>query len=252
MKTIVTAGKGGTGKSMILSHLLRRHILGNGFGKVLVVDADPHQSLATLLGAQSSPTLGALRHQHSIELKTGQGLKGIGRRDFARQLAQEAIVAIEGADLLVMGHNEQPGCQCVVNNLLGSTLDAVAEDYDLVVVDNEAGIEPIGRHDWPLDYLLLVSGPRPMELDVIRQILDRRRDVGRGIGCACLLLNRSLAGQEIGADIPRETGLIGTLPYSESLALYETPDEAWLDALHRAWANVYSLMMGKKLQGSRL
>ena len=251
MKTIVTAGKGGTGKSMILSHLLRRHILGSGFGRVLVVDADPHRSLATLLGVRSPATLGELRHRYEAELRTGQGLEGVGRSDFAKQLAQEAIVAIEGADLLAMGHNEQPGCQCVVNNLLGSTLDAVARDYDLVVVDNEAGIEPIGRHDWYLDYLLLISGPRPMELDVIRQILDRRRDVGRGIGCACLLFNRSLAGQEIGADIPRETGLIGTLPYSESLAIRETPDEAWLDALQRAWGNMYLKMPGRNYEGAR-
>lgn len=251
MKTIVTAGKGGTGKSMILSHLLRRHILGNGFGKVLVVDADPHQSLAMLLGAQSSPTLGELRHQHGIELKTGQGLKGMGRRDFARQLAQEAIVAIEGADLLVMGHNNQPGCQCVVNNILGTTLDAVAGDYDLVIVDNEAGIEPIGRHDWPLDYLLLVSGPRPMELDVVRQILKRRSDVKRETGCACLLFNRSLAGQAMEAEIPAETALLGDLPYSPSLAMYETPDDAWLDALERAWRNMLDIMQRKKRVGIR-
>lgn len=248
MKTIVTAGKGGTGKSTILLHLLKRHIIGNGFGRLLVVDADPHQSLTFLLGAQPQATLGKLRHQHGLALKTGQGLEALTRREFARELAQEAIVPISGADLLVMGHNDQPGCQCVVNNILESTLDSVAADYDLVVVDNEAGIEPIGRHAWRMDYLLLTSGVRPLEMDVIEQILERRRSVGREIGCACLLFNRVQAEQVLHADIPRETALLGSLPYCESLVLHEQPDEIWLAALDQAWKNLALIIQKNRLQ----
>ena len=248
MKTIVTAGKGGTGKSMILAHLLKRHILKNDFGRVLIVDADPHQSLTFLLGAQPQATLGELRHRHGLDLKTGQGLEAISRREFARQLAQEAIVPIEGADLLVMGHNDQPGCQCVVNNILGSTLDSVAADYDWVIVDNEAGIAPIGRHAWRIDYLLLTSSLRPLEMDVIHKILERRRDVQREIGCACLLLNRVETASSTSAKVPDETALLGSLPFSRSMAVDEIPDSHWLSAIDRAWRSFEMLLWKEKLQ----
>ena len=248
MKTIVTAGKGGTGKSMILAHLLERHLLQRDFGRILVVDADPHQSLTLLLGAAPRATLGELRHQHRLALKTGQGLDALSRRDFARQLAQEAIIPIQGADLLVMGHNDQPGCQCVVNTILGSTLDSIAEDYDWVIVDNEAGIEPIGRHGWKMDYLLLISSLRPLEIDVVHKILERRRDVQREIGCACLLLNRDEPTAQRIAKLPAETALLGSLPFSRGLAIREEPDEAWLMALDQAWGNFERVLWKQRLQ----
>jgi CO dehydrogenase maturation factor len=245
VKTIVTAGKGGTGKSMILNHLLQRHVLSGYLGRILVVDADPHQSLTRLLEAEPRATLGELRHRYAAELSSGKGLGKQSRRDFARELAQDATVAIEGADLLVMGHDPDPGCQCVVNNILGSTLDNLAVAYDWVIVDNEAGIEPIGRHGWRMDYLLLISSPRPLEMDVIHKILQRRRDVQRELGCACLLLNR---GGKLQGKIPSGTALLGSLPFSVKLATEELPDEVWLSALDQAWKNFAVLIWKQKLQ----
>ena len=249
MQTIVTAGKGGTGKSLTISHLLKRHILGNGFGKVLVVDADPHQSLTHHLGAKPEKTLGELRHMHKSELKSGQGLENMSRQAFARLLAEQAILPIEGGDLLVMGRNDEPGCQCVVNTILGRALDAVASEYDLVVVDNEAGIEPIGRHAWPVDHLLLFSSPKETELDVAWQILDRANEANRWIGSAYLILNRAHEGQDlrlVSADQRvTSTAVLGTLPYSEKLDREERPDEAWLAALDHVWDFVHGRIKQK-------
>jgi CO dehydrogenase maturation factor len=254
MKTqiIVTAGKGGTGKSMTISHLLKRHILGNGFGRILVVDADPHQSLTRLLGVKSKTNLGELRHKYVQELKTGVGLGDTSRRDFARQLAQEAIIPIEGGDLLVMGHNNQPGCQCVVNNILGNTLDAIASQYHLIVVDNEAGVEPIGRHGWPVDYMLLFSSPKEMELEVAWKILARAREVKRQIGFTGLLLNRTHVGQNLNIVYSGpHTAVLGTLPYSEQLDREEHPDEAWLIRLDQAWHYLEGMILQKGFQIGR-
>jgi CO dehydrogenase maturation factor len=255
MKTqiIATAGKGGTGKSMTLSHILKRHILGNGFGPVLVVDADPHQSLAHLLGVNPKTNLGKLRHQYAQELKTGLGLGETSRRDFARQLAEEALIPIEGGDLLVMGHNDQAGCQCVVNNILGNTLDAIASQYSLIVIDNEAGIEPIGRHNWPVDYLLLFSSPKEMELEVAWKILERASEVKRKIGFTGLLLNRTHVGQNLSAVYSGpHTAVLGTLPYSEQLDQEERPDETWLASLDQAWHYLEGMILQQGVQTGHL
>lgn len=243
MRTIIiTAGKGGTGKSTIIAHLLKRHILGNGLGSVLVVDADPHQSLTHYLGIKPKTTLGDLRRQHERALKSGQGLERMSRQEFAREITENAVTSIEGGDLLVMGRNSDPGCQCVVNNILGRALDVLADQYALIVVDNEAGIEQIGRHAWPVDHLLLFSSPKKTELDVAWQILGRASESKRWIGSAYLILNRVHKGQDmrfVSADHRvTSTVVLGALPYSKRLDQEERPDEAWLNALDRVWTYV--------------
>ena len=150
MKTIITAGKGGTGKSMTLAHLLEQFILPEALGRVLAIDADPHQSLSNLLlanhnGHEPVSTLGDLRHSHLEDLRRGRPLK-MGRGELAQVLVKETVKSLPGGDLLVMGRNDQAGCQCVVNALLGRALDALREQYDWILVDNEAGIEHLGRH----------------------------------------------------------------------------------------------------------
>jgi CO dehydrogenase nickel-insertion accessory protein CooC1 len=73
MKTIITAGKGGTGKTVFLCHLLQRHALAKLAGRILVVDADPHQSLTDLLGVRPPETLGGLKKQNEQALKRALG-----------------------------------------------------------------------------------------------------------------------------------------------------------------------------------
>jgi CO dehydrogenase maturation factor len=164
-------------------------------------------------------------------------------------LAQEAITPISGGDLLVMGHNDEPGCQCVVNHILGSALDAVAAEYDLVIVDNEAGIEQIGRHAWPINFLLLMSSPKPLELDVALQILKRARETQRRIDTPCLILNRAFNGQDYQTYSRQilqgeytNVAVLGSLPYSQQLALSEEPDDAWLAALDDVWSRLAWLL----------
>ena len=237
MFTLMTAGKGGTGKSMILAHLLMRHIFSDLPGRKLVVDADPHQSLARLLGVEPKTTLGMLRQEHDLILRRGVGLESLSRQDFALDLAHQALTPLEhgDADLLVMGRNTERGCQCVVNNILGRTLDALANDYDWVVIDNEAGIEHIGRHTWPVDVLLLVASPKPLDLDVAARILAHAQETGRVLRTVWLLINRQ---RDQNRDLSAETWpapFLGNLPYSVALDTVDQPDDAWLLALDALW-----------------
>ncbi len=238
MNVLMTAGKGGTGKSMILAHLLRRRVLTYLPGPILVVDADPHQSLTRLLGIRPRATLGELRHRHNLSLRRGAGLEALSRRDFAAALAHQAVQPLnEHADLLVMGRNDQRGCQCVVNNILGGTLDALADEYTWVVMDNEAGVEHIGRHTWPVEVLFLVSSPKPLDLDVAGKILRQAQDTGREIRTTWLILNRHKGQRVTGHRLPAP--LLGTLPYSEALDTLDAPDDAWLHALDDLWERAF-------------
>ncbi len=233
MKTLMTAGKGGTGKSSLLAYGYRLGLLEELPGRILLVDADPHQALGHLLGLENVLTLGEMRHRYQIGLKNGTGLEALSRREFAQQLAREALHLLsERVDGLLMGRNDEPGCQCVVNSLLGSALDALAGEYDWVVVDNEAGIEPIGRHGWTVDVLLLVATPQPLDVWVSHQILRQARDTGREVRQSYLVLNRHREGN-LDAEFPAP--LLGRLPCSAQLEEGAFPEADWVAALQEMW-----------------
>jgi CO dehydrogenase maturation factor len=246
MRTIITAGKGGTGKSMAMAYLLKHHIGHHDTGRVLVIDADPHGSLTNIIRSwgddcEMAATLGALRHQHDDDLRRGENLK-IGRTAFANLLVQQAITRLSGGiHLLGLGKNDQPGCQCVTNTLLGRALDALRNQYDLILVDNEAGIEHIGRHAWPVDVLLLFATPRRLDLDVAGQIVTQVQTVGREITHTILVCNRVRGDHCRDVSRPFAVDHIVSLPYTESLETNEQPDEHWIAGLGELWQMVGGL-----------
>ena len=59
---IAVAGKGGTGKTVIAS-LLLKFLTENGRGRVLAIDADPATSLPSALGVRIKRTIGDVRDE---------------------------------------------------------------------------------------------------------------------------------------------------------------------------------------------
>lgn len=240
---IVTAGKGGTGKSTIAAHLVE---LLPRTGRKLVVDADPHAVLSSLLGHEDSPSLNALQQTDAAALESGFTLPAhITRRDRATTLAQRALLPLsENTDLLIMGRNRKPGCQCSVNSLLGSALDELATGYDYVLVDNEAGIEPIGRHAWPVDLLLLVATPRRYDLDVAAKVLLHAQDTGRTLHQVALLLNHARTDHDLTHAQATIHYPCYLLPQSPALADGQPPEHDWLNALRSTWQALFEQERG--------
>src|SRR4051794_39366353 len=109
---IALAGKGSSGKSTIAAMMLA-WLLPQSTTRPLLIDADPHQSLCTLLDVQPAATLGGLRSQYERALLTGRD--GALRPDetrvaFAeRLLTGAALHQASGFDLLALGQWELAG-----------------------------------------------------------------------------------------------------------------------------------------------
>jgi CO dehydrogenase maturation factor len=220
MKHIALAGKGSSGKSA-LAALWATYGL-RGRGRVLVVDADPHGTLTRLLGLQPPATLGGLRSKYEREFKTGAGLPPDETRESLaeRAMVNEAIVRAPAFDFLALGRWDLPGSQCVPNRVLGLALAALAGQYDVVLTDNEAGIEHIGRFaDTPIDWLWLVAQPDPLFLDVARQVLTQAQASGRTVRAAQLVLNQAEPADVIWAQQAQgwQACAITALPVSPAL-----------------------------------
>ena len=197
---VTLSGKGGVGKTTICAFLadeLAR--LGYDF-KVLVVDGDPAMTLALALGVEPPPlTLAELRE--SLPLNAGQIKALAGTVSPAAHVQQRlrngGVIATRrirsmSFDLLAMGHGEGPGCYCRINQALTKVLEAVRAQYDLVLVDNEPGLEWLNRYRVrQIDLFLIVLTQGQSSWLVADQIKATAEQMKMAVGETWLVYNRT-------------------------------------------------------------
>ncbi len=113
--------------------------------KTLLIDADPAMGLATALGVSGFKTIGQARAEILRQAKITRSEETARLSEIIDYLLMEALVETEHYSLLVMGHTDTAGCYCSVNNLLRETLGVIASQFEVVIIDAEAGIEQINR-----------------------------------------------------------------------------------------------------------
>lgn len=183
---IAITGKGGSGKTLLATILIR--ILTRELKKkVLAIDADPATSLPYALGAEPIRTISEVREELISDPYKRKALLG----NHVGYLIKNLIINCEGFDLLIMGRSEGPGCYCALNELLKYGIEFISKDYDVTVIDGEAGLEQINRRVLEnVDILIIVSEPTARSLQTAKTIskvanVRRAREVRKG-----LVLNR--------------------------------------------------------------
>lgn len=142
--SVVFLGKGGTGKTVCAA--LTGKLAIDQKHKVLFVDADPCMGLAHALQIGPVETLASLREK-MIHFARQQG-KNLGTEDFLQMLEDllaQVLVEKPEYSFLALGQTVNKGCFCSVNAILRKAISLLSQDYDLVVVDAEAGVEQITR-----------------------------------------------------------------------------------------------------------
>jgi len=166
-KTIAITGKGGTGKT-VLSTLMIKLLAERGNLKILAVDADSAKSLPYTLGMMVGKTVGGIRQDiiENPEEKRRVADTHIGT------VIREILEPGKGFDLLVMGRPEAPGCFCTVNDLLRYGIETLAQDYDITIIDGEAGPEQVNRRViQSIDTLLVVADTSIRSLQTASDIM---------------------------------------------------------------------------------
>ncbi len=213
---IAVAGKGGTGKTT-LAALMVRLIREKKLGSILAVDADPNSNLAEVLGVEVKQTVGSILDEiadHPEKVPVGSP-----KDRFIEYEVQSAVLEADGFDILTMGKPEGPGCYCYVNNVLRNVAAKLINDYDYVIIDNEAGLEHLSRRTTrAADALLVVSDATPVGLRAARRISDLAEELKINTGKKLLSVNRS--DSEIEKDKIMDLGLqyIGNLPEDNQIS----------------------------------
>lgn len=188
MKTIAISGKGGTGKST-LSALIIRWLKEQEMGPILAVDADSNVNLNDLLGVQIEETVGTIREELKKSAHKLPG--GMTKQEFLEYKIHASLRESRDFDLIAMGRPEGPGCYCYANNLLRDILKTLSDNYKIIVIDNEAGMEHLSRRmTQKIDTLLLVSDPSARGVRTAGKISKLLSELDTRVGKKFLVLNR--------------------------------------------------------------
>ena len=186
--TIAISGKGGTGKSTLAAVVIR-WLNEHGRKSVLAVDADANVNLNDVLGAGAVEAVGAIREEMREKVSSLPG--GVTKQQYLESKIHRSLLETERFDLLAMGRPEGPGCYCYANSLLRDILANLSNNYDFVVIDNEAGMEHLSRRTTQrIDFLLIVSDPSVRGVQTAGRISRLLKELDTRVGRKYLIVNR--------------------------------------------------------------
>ena len=204
IRSIAVTGKGGTGKTVVSTLLIR--LLAERYpGRVLAIDADSAQSLCYTTGLKVDKTVSNLRAELLGMRQAREQLSNGPTKDLMRGILAHG----EGFDLLTMGRPEEPGCFCACNELLRFGIDTLIDDYDICVVDGEAGPEQLNRRVMKsVDVLLVMADMSARSLQTAAGIIDvaNKGENSIDVKQAGLVLNR-VRGDEPTEELLKKVGL---------------------------------------------
>jgi len=154
---VAIAGKGGVGKTIVTT-LIAKAISTSYKYKLLLIDADPtHPHLSKMVKLVSEKSLEKIRADLIDDT--------ISKKEDIQFLAEtidfkvyDAIKESKDFSLFSIGQPEGPGCFCPSNALLRKVIESISSDFDVVLIDCEAGLEQINRMVInSVDILLIVT-----------------------------------------------------------------------------------------------
>lgn len=166
-KKIAITGKGGSGKTMLTAIMTK--LLANKKGiKLLAIDADSAVNLPYALGIETKRTVAEIRQQIIEDPEARAEIKDKN----IRIVMEESLETGNGFHLLVMGRPEGPGCYCSVNDLLRYGIENLSQQFDITLIDCEAGPEQVNRRVVNgVDVLIIVTEPTTRGARVADSIL---------------------------------------------------------------------------------
>ena len=219
-EVVAIAGKGGSGKTTFVAIVTK--LLAQKGKRLLAVDADPPISLTYALGAEPETTVGDLRYKL---IEDPRERRRIGDRHLREVLADEILVRVHGIDLLILGQAEGPGCFCGINELLKYGIGSLSQQYEIVLIDCEAGIEQINRRVIDsITTLLMISDATIKGLRTAAYLQDIAGRHGvQGEYRTGLIINRAGKGVQGLQEKARDMGLnlLGLIPEDANVSGYD-------------------------------
>ncbi|MFQ5352963.1 MAG: AAA family ATPase [Candidatus Krumholzibacteriia bacterium] len=222
---VSVCGKGGTGKTVVTALMVRALVESGRAGKLLVIDADPALGQLSALGVTVNRTMGQVREEIINTAKKGNEDAKAAIADKLDYMVLEALTETDDFALLAMGRTETLGCYCPVNGLLRGAISVLAESFDTILIDGEAGLEQINRQvARHLDTLLIISDPSSRGIQtagVIKDMVVKEKVIDcKKMG---LVFNRVVGDEQLLSQSAEKIGVevLGLIPHDEAIASHD-------------------------------
>ncbi len=184
IKKIAVCGKGGVGKSTIVS-LLARTLGDFGYGTLVIDTDESNPGLHRQFGFESQPRpLLSLLSRFVLDQPASDS-KWLSRDEIGFQdIPSEFLLQDDGLRFMMVGKIEDPlqGCACSMADVTRDlTLRLAPQDKEIVLIDHEAGIESFGRGvERGVDTVLIVVEPSFESVALAETIVYMAEGIGIG------------------------------------------------------------------------
>ncbi|KUO40755.1 MAG: ATP-binding protein [Hadesarchaea archaeon DG-33-1] len=220
---LAVAGKGGVGKTT-LTALSIKILTEAKRGNILAIDANPDSNLSNVLGISVTKTVGTVTGELRKSIEKGEIPAQMTKKDILEYRIFDILQETPSFDILVMGRSEGEGCYCLVNKLLRDIVDTLSKNYDLTVMDMEAGLEHLSRRtDRDVDVMIVVTDPSVLGIQTARRIKELAAEVHIEFKKICLVGNRFAPEMEaVLRDEAKKIGieLAGMIPHDDNVLKY--------------------------------
>ena len=228
--TIAIVGKGGVGKSVIT--ILITKVISQKYNfKLLLIDADPtHPHLSNMVKLIPKKSLEEVRLK-TIEdtIKREKSPKIIAKNvDFE---IYEAMAESKDYCLFSIGQPEGPGCFCPSNAILKKVIESISKDFDIILIDCEAGLEQINRMVIEsVDIILIIT-------DISLRSIETANSIKKGAQRFTKFKYLGVVINKVRGDIKNivnrlinlKLPLIGQIPEDPTIMEYELEGRAVID-----------------------
>lgn len=227
---IAVSGKGGVGKTSITALMIKLLSEDKSKKNILAIDANPDSNLPNVLGISVDKTVGMVTDQLKKSIERAEIPLEMTKEDILESRVFEILKETPSFDILVMGRGEGEGCYCPVNALLTHIIDTLSKNYDLTIMDMEAGLEHLSRRtDRDVDVMFIVTDPSSMGLQTAKRIKELAKEVHIQFKKIYLIANRFKPEMEskIKEDAKKiGVELAGIVPYDENVFNYNIEGKA--------------------------
>ena len=147
MKTLVTIGRGGTGKTSFVA-MMAKYFSEAGDSPLLLVDADPDQNLGEMVGVDLKEVGKKSISDLLVETFLEQGGTTVGVAPTERienKIWARGMYEGDSFDFIALGTKWVEGCYCLPNAALKGALETLTKNYKYVLIDSPAGLEHLNR-----------------------------------------------------------------------------------------------------------
>lgn len=251
MLKIIVTGKGGAGKTTLITTLVQ--LIGEKGHRVLTIDTDPSMNLAMSMGIPFSVirTLGedkkkireillrnCLDDEHDDEDEDDEDhTHPHSAADIDAILSTYLVQARKNVSVLVMGTIPYGGSGCICSSvalvkMITDRISSSSHAYDLLVVDSQAGSEILGRgFAIDFDYNLVVTEASPKSIEVARHVLKLAQDLN--VRHQAVIINKVKSENEINlvlCELCLNKNRIFSIRYDEQVRVSDQKNLQLLDA----------------------